>query len=174
MLKPCFLSPLYGVFLYFIAVQLLICLFFMWIDNISWCTLHVGIVSTCRLWKLIYKIMRNKIMQIVPVKIGKITTPTVIQQCQSNWTTSPFFRRYIGVASHHNTIFLLKLVFLSNKITIQIYWGEGEGRGIMRICLFGEWNFELQLLKLYLMVLSQDYQYRFLLELFLVFYIWES
>ena len=32
-------------------------------------------------------------------KIGKITTPTVIQQCQSNWTTSPFFRRYIGVAS---------------------------------------------------------------------------
>ena len=52
-------------------------------------------------------------------KIWKITTPTVIQQCQSNWTASRFFRRYIGVASNYNNILLLKLSNMSNKITAQ-------------------------------------------------------
>ena len=41
-------------------------------------------------------------------KIGKISAPTVIQQCQSNWTTSPFFRRYICVASITVTMLINK------------------------------------------------------------------
>ena len=60
-------------------------------------------------------------------KIGKITTPTVIQQCQSNWTTSPFFRRYIGIASNYNNKLLLKLDDLSNKVTAQNLMREGGG-----------------------------------------------
>ena len=60
-------------------------------------------------------------------KIGKITTPTVIQQCQSNWTTSPFFRRYIGIASNYNNKLLLKLDDLSNKVTAQNLMRGGGG-----------------------------------------------
>ena len=61
-------------------------------------------------------------------KIGKITTPTVIQQCQSNWTTSPFFRRYIGVASNYN-----------NRLTIIT---EYNVKQVYHTNLLGKWDRE--------------------------------
>ena len=62
-------------------------------------------------------------------KIGKITAPTVIQQCQSNWTTSPFFRRYISVASNYNNKYITTktVKYVKQDYCTKFIWGEGEG-----------------------------------------------
>ena len=70
-------------------------------------------------------------------KIGKITTPTVIQQRPSNWTTTPFFRRYIGVASNYNnrltiiTEYNVKQVYYTNLLGKWDREREKEGVGVL-------------------------------------------